>query len=404
MSLLILVSFLSFVVLGLADGMLGVAWPSVSSVMGVSLGSLGTLMLAFTLGYVTTTALIGSLIARAGYRRIMPASALFLAAGGLVFALAPGWWILMLAMLTLGIGGGLLDGGLNAYGAAHFRPRDLNWLHACYGIGATLGPVIMTPLLAAGSGWRLGYGVYVAVALASAGFLVALRRHWIEPWDSPPSAARPTEHGPNTHAPAAGLRLSMVIGLSVVTFFLYTGLEAVTGQWLYSLLTLERGLPVGIAGTIVALYWGGLTAGRVGFGAISERVEPLRILRIVSVTAILGAVLLIVPGLMGGTPLPATLLSAAGAVILGLSCAPMFPLLIAETPRRVGAGRANHVIGVQIAAANLGAVGLISATGWGVELRSLSVIPWSVLGITTALVLAHEAVVAISGTGAGSSV
>ena len=48
---------------------------------------------------------------------------------------------------------------------------------------------------------------------------------------------------------------------------------------------------------------------------------------------------------------------------LGLLLAPIFPLLIAETPARVGPRHSAHAIGFQVAAATLGAGTLPAAAG-----------------------------------------
>ena len=51
------------------------------------------------------------------------------------------------------------------YVALHHSPRLLNWLHACFGIGAATGPAIMTAVLQAGHSWRLGYAIVGSVQL-----------------------------------------------------------------------------------------------------------------------------------------------------------------------------------------------------------------------------------------------
>jgi len=54
-------------------------------------------------------------------------------------------------------------------------PRRMNWLHASFGIGATLGPLVMTAILKHGLSWRWGYGL--AACLFAATTLIFLRTH-----------------------------------------------------------------------------------------------------------------------------------------------------------------------------------------------------------------------------------
>jgi len=46
------------------------------------------------------------------------------------------------------------------------------------------------------------------------------------------------------------------VWLGTLVFFFYAGVETVTAQWSYSLLTLGRGVPETAAGLFVTLYWG----------------------------------------------------------------------------------------------------------------------------------------------------
>ncbi len=374
--LLVIVSFVSFIALGLPDGSLGVAWPSMSSSFGVRLGSLGVLLGGFTAGYVTTTALIGVLISRFGFGVVMTASAAFLTAGTAGIVLFPAWGAALLCMVCVGTGSGLLDGGLNAYGAAHFRPRDLNWLHAFYGIGAAVGPAIMTPMIVTGQGWQKGYVVLAVVSGLITILFVAVRSHW---------KSTPAE----TSLTASTGTMGLIGAGSVLLFFLYTGMEVVAGQWAFTYFTMDRGFDAAAAGSWVGMYWAALTTGRILFGWISERLRPTLILRGTMVTAGIGIALLLLPG-------GRNVAGPVGLGLLGFSLAPMFPLLIGETPRRIGTARANHLIGFQIAAANIGAVTLVSLVGIGIEHIGLGVVPWALAASFVLFVALHEALLAVS--------
>ncbi|MFW5827572.1 MAG: MFS transporter, partial [Alkalispirochaeta sp.] len=185
---------------------------------------------------------------------------------------------------------------------------------------------------------------------------------------------------PSERVPPGRLR---IIGVgSVAIFFLYTGLEVVAGQWAFSLFTIERGMSATRAGTWVGLYWAALTVGRIVFGWVSERVATVIILRGALGGAVVGTLLLF--------PSPVTILAPVGLALLGFSLAPIFPLLIGETPRRIGARRANHLIGFQIAAANIGAVSFIAAVGVAVEAINLEVVPWALAIVLILFIVIHE--------------
>ena len=109
------------------------------------------------------------------------------------------------------------------------------------------------------------------------------------------------------------------------------------------------------AGVAASAYWGSIFAGRLAFGALAPHVAPSTLLRLGMAGAPLAALAVcLTRGGAGGF---------AGLFALGLLLAPIFPLLIAETPARVGERHAAHAIGFQISAATLGAGALPALAG-----------------------------------------
>src|SRR5207253_3671140 len=79
---------------------------------------------------------------------------------------------------VIGLASGAIDASLNGWAARHLPVRHVNWLHACWGVGATAGPAMMTAVLAHGASYQLGY-VLLACALAAMGVAFATtRRAW----------------------------------------------------------------------------------------------------------------------------------------------------------------------------------------------------------------------------------
>jgi MFS family permease len=185
--LLTALAFAGFVSLGLPDGVPGVAWPSVRATFGLAISQLGLLLAVSAVGYLLASFNAGSLVARLGVGGLLFASSVVIVVGLLGYAAAPSWAVMVACGLFAGLGAGAIDAGLNAYAAHHFTPRVVTWLHACYGVGATLGPLTMTAVLARGLSWRAGYAVLAAALSAMAvGFF--LTRRW---WESTSGANEP---------------------------------------------------------------------------------------------------------------------------------------------------------------------------------------------------------------------
>lgn len=387
--LLAALAFAAFISLGLPDGLLGVAWPSIRRTFGLPLSQLGPLLALIMTGYLVSSFLSGALVARGGVGRLLLWSNLIVVVSCTGYALAPHWPVMLACGLLAGLGAGAIDAGINAYAAVHFAPRVVSWLHGSWGLGAALGPFVMTTVLATGLVWRWGYGL-VAIALLLMALAFARTRHW---WDDVAVAAGAA---PAVVPPAmAGMAQTLArpaVWLHLAFFFLYTGLEASTGQWAYSILTEGRGMAPTQAGIWVGLYWGSLTAGRFACGVIAPRVSTDALLRVCTIVAPVGAALL----WLGQGPM-----ALGGLAMVGFVLAPIFPLTISATPGRLGRGYATHAVGFQVAAACVGGAALPAAGGVIARWLGLEAITTFQFAVAVVLLLLHEAVLAMARRGAG---
>ena len=375
------IALVAFVALGLPDGMLGVAWPSMRTTFGQPLAALGVVLLGLTCGYLTGSAASGFVEARLGTAAVLAAGFSASACAMVAFAAAPAWPLFVGGALVLGLGAGSVDAGANAYVALEHGVRPLNLLHACYGVGAAAGPAVMTALLIAGAVWRLAYVGMVAAEVALLAAVAVTWRSWSRIRHSSAPNRRP------------GVRVPMaLVGVSLAMFFVYTAVEVGAGQWSYTFLTHARAAPIQAAGLAVSGFWAGLTLGRLAAAAAGGRLGPLGLLH-ASVAVTVAALALYWWGHWLPVELPA--LAAAG---FGLG--PIFPALVALTPARVGEAAASRVVGLQIAAASAG--GSLGPAGIGLVLQGggpALLTPCLVAGaaVLTALHLATSLVVRESG-------
>src|SRR4029079_17559694 len=133
--LIIALAFVAFVSLGLPDGVLGVAWPSVRATFNRPVSHLGVLLAASTRGYLFSSFLGGQFVRAVGVGVLLLASSLLVAIALAGISLAPTWRAMVVFAVFGGLGGGAIDAGINAFAASRFSARVVNWLHACWGIG-----------------------------------------------------------------------------------------------------------------------------------------------------------------------------------------------------------------------------------------------------------------------------
>ncbi len=376
--LLLGLSYVGFLSLGLPDGLFGVAWPSIRGRFGLELDALGPLLVATTAGYVFASFSSGRLLAHRNLGAVLAASR-FAAAGSLLgYALAPAWSVLVGFGLFAGVGAGLLDAALNTYVATHHSARTLNWVHACYGVGAAGGPALMTAVLLAGHPWQRGYWMVAIGQLVLALSFVATRSLWprIASRASTPDA-KPASGRATLALPAAWLGMA--------AFFLAVGIEQSAGTWAYSFLTEARGVGVAAAGTWSTLFWVALTAGRVVFGLVANRIR---------IDALMRSALLAISAacaLVAFDPFPMS--GEIGLLGIGFATGPIFPLLIATTPARFGGGHAANGVGFQIGAASLAQALIPWLIGGAAQRSSLEVLGPILFGLSLVLLALHELLV-----------
>lgn len=342
---LLAIALAAFVMLGLVDAAVGVAWPTLQATFDRSVSDLGLLLAMGSLGYLSTSVGFGWLHSRLGTGNLLGIGGGLIALALVGIAGAPTWIVVAASSVLLGVGGGLVDTGMNAHAALAFDIRSMNLLHACFGVGATLGPVVITVSLTTSGAWRAGYGFLAVLQLAIAVLVWSRRHRWAgeEPDLSP-------------EAPVVSHRLRQTLLIS--SFVIYTGVEVAAGQWSFTVLTESRGMGTAAAGAWVAAYWGGLTAGRFLFGVLGDRMSPSLTLDSSVVVSVVGiGVFWLDPAGWGMVGLP----------VAGLGLAAVFPTLVSLTPMRLGRDRSTRAVGFQLAGATIGAssipwlLGLIGA-------------------------------------------
>lgn len=352
------IAFMLFVILGLPDGLLGLAWPSIRAEFGLTQDAIGGFLLAGTLGFLLTSFNGGLLLDRLGAGGMTLLAALLRGGAFVAILAAPSWPAVIACNFVAGMGTGMLDAGVNTYLSGYGSTRLLSWLHACFGIGATLGPLLMGRLFDLGLGWQWGYGVGGAAQIAVAMLVLATLAHWrMAPHPDHDDGAFDSNDrngGSSGNAgsgsrrglsPLMTLRL-LPVWFSIAIFAVYAGIEVGAGQWSYTLFTEGRGVSDGVAEVFVSLYWGSFTVGRILFGGIGERIPTREAMRVSGLGIIAGAALLWLNPAQAG--------QFVGIMLLGFMLAPVFPTLIAATPRRVGPRHAANTIGFQVGAASLG--------------------------------------------------
>ena len=177
---LLLLIYLAFISLGIPDSLFGAAWPAMGEELGTVLSAGGLVTSLISGATIVSSLCSGKILGRFGTGAVTMVSVALTALSLLGFSLAPGFLWLCLLAVPLGLGAGCVDSGLNNYVALHYQSRHMSWLHCMWGVGASVGPVIMGRALAAGS-WQSGYRVISLMQIVLTAILLFSLPLWKRP-------------------------------------------------------------------------------------------------------------------------------------------------------------------------------------------------------------------------------
>ncbi len=316
-------AFFAFILIGLNDGALGVLIPSLRTYYGVDKATIGLLFLFQTIGYLIAAFNSGLLVERLGNRRFLMLGVASFLLGVVALSLMLPFKVILIMMLPLGFGIAIIDAGLNTYIAS--MPRNaapLNYLHAFYGTGALLGPVVASAFLAIRWGWNSVYILWIGMSLILLiGLKLVFKGQNISPQED--VATRP-----KSNVLVAALR-EPVVWIAALFLLIYVGAEVSVGSWSYSFLTEERHVSILLAGWMVSGYWIGLTLGRLTLAKVTLWVGSERLIQ-----GCLGGVVI---GLLLVWLVPVYAVSAVGLGLIGFSFGPIYPTAIALISNKVAA-------------------------------------------------------------------
>ena len=366
--LLLGIIYLGYISLGLPDKILDAAWIPMSDAFSVPLRYGGFISAVLALCSSVSASASGLILRRIGTGRLLAVCGAVTGLSLVGCGFSPVFAVLLAFAVPLGFGQGAIDTGMNFYVSKHYSSRDMSWLHCCWGVGATLGPLIASVFLQSTGSWRSAYFVIGSIQVLLAVFFCST----IGLWDR----ARRDEETEDREAAATSsmdrlegkCKFSLDFWLCVLIFFVYCGIEAGAGLWGCAFLTRARGMSLNTAQYVVTAYWAMLTAGRFLLGFTADRLGN----RLLSTVA--GAGVLLAAGLL---LVPATgFLPSAALLLAGFSLAPVYPCLMHEATRRgFNDATAAALTGLQGAASMIGIMVVPPLIGYAGDLISMEALP-----------------------------
>lgn len=378
-SLLLAIIYLAFISLGLPDSLLGSAWPTMYAEFAVPVSYAGIISMIIAAGTIVSSLQSDRLTRRFGTAKVTAFSVAMTAAALLGFSFSHSFGMLCLWAVPYGLGAGGVDASLNNYVAIHYESRHMSWLHCMWGVGASVGPYIMSFALTQGKNWNSGYRYIGIIQIVLSAVLFISIPLWKK--NGTTVQEDPDEKG-------AALSLKQIIAIPgakeiMICFFGYCALEQTTGLWASSYLVLHRGISAETAASFASLFYVGITAGRAASGFLTMKFSDTQMIRMGQGLIALGVFILLIPFHRDFFPL-------LGLILIGLGCAPIYPCIIHSTPEHFGADKSQAVIGVQMASAYVGTCLMPPVFGLLANHISITLFPVFLLVILILMFVMHE--------------
>ncbi|MBR5203286.1 MAG: MFS transporter [Clostridia bacterium] len=368
MLFILVVIYIVFISLGLPDSLFGAAWPVVHKDFGIeeSFASLYGIITGVCVGGVSFIA--GKVIRKFGTPLVTFVSTLLTVLGLFIMSVSPNIVVMMLGAVVLGYGAGVIDTALNNFVSLHYKAQHMNWLHAFWGVGVTISPLILSFFLSDEAGsWRIGYRVIALLQLSIAVIIAISLKRWRTVKESDELEDTSNENKKSF------IELFKIKGVltSLLSQGLYCSMEFLIGTWGASFLVHIHVLEPAEAAKWISLYFCGITVGRIISGFISIKASDNTMIRLGIITSFVGIVLL---------ALPLGKISLLGLLLIGIGFGPIFPSILHSVPDRFGKEYSADITGFHMG----GAYGI----GFAVQLIFGFIATATTFNITTFVLIA----------------
>lgn len=381
-TLLLLVIYLVFISLGLPDSLIGSTWPAISKTLEISEDLQGILTASISVCTIISAFLTPKLLPKIKEKGIVLISILLTAVGLILISFSQNFYLLILSCIPLGIGAGAIDTTLNNYVAINYKSIHLNWLHAFWGVGASISPFICAIFLTDLNGWR-NAALVLAIIQFSIWFISLLSAPLWKICELKRDLDINKEENKEKNGFLKTIKYPGVL-YSIIAFFAYIAIESTSQQWFSSMVVFDMGVKESLASSWTSLFFIGITVGRLLSGLISLKINDKNMIRIGESVLFIGIILLTFKFNVYIMP--------AAIFLIGFGCAPIYPSIIHATPTRFGEKMSPFVMAIQVGCAYIANITFSPLFGVIGKATTFLILPYVLLFILIILVLGNELV------------
>ncbi|KAH6695079.1 major facilitator superfamily domain-containing protein [Plectosphaerella plurivora] len=314
--------FWSLMVTGANDAAYGALLPYLQEYYKLDYLVVSLIFLSPFVGYIIAASMNNFLHLRFGQRGIGIICGAAHIAAYLIISQHPPYPVLVVAYVIAGFGNGIGDAAWNAWVGNLARANELlGFLHAFYGVGGTISPLIATAMITQlGLQWYHFY--YVLLAISVVELVACTWSFWANNATSYRESISHTDAGTkgalrSSLFTAPYARVTWVCSAFLVC---YVGCEVSLGGWLVQFMIRVRDAAPFDAGMTSVGFWLGLTLGRATLGFVTPRIGvKIAVSAYLTLTMGLQLIFWLVPQFY---------VSAVAVALQGYFLGPLFPAIV----------------------------------------------------------------------------
>ncbi|MDD7622325.1 MAG: MFS transporter [Candidatus Onthovivens sp.] len=387
---LLIVIYLIFISLGLPDSFIGSCWPTISEYFKISRDFQGIFSLIVSFFTIASSFLTIKLTKYLKNYGVIAISIGLTISGLIIIGFSDNYYLLLLAAIPLGFGGGAIDSILNSYVSLHYKAIHLNFLHAFWGIGAFISPLIIGSFIVDPRGFKDAAFVLSIIQTTILIITLSTLVLWVKVDKIYNIDSRNTTNSENNQENIGFFNTFKLRGVifACITFFSYIAIESLAYSWFTSLCVFGMNIDNDIASKYLSLFYIAISLGRVISGLLSIKIKDKNLIRIGEGILLIGIILLTFKFNFVFMPI--------ALFIIGLGCGPIYPSIVHSTVDKFTSKYSSAVMSIQIGFAYMANISVAPLFGILGNATTFLILPYIMLIFFVILVSGNEIVLKLT--------
>lgn len=387
---LLIVIYLIFISLGLPDSFIGSCWPTISEYFKISRDFQGIFSFIVSFFTITSSFLTIKLTKYLKNYGVIAISIGLTITGLIIIGFSDNYYLLLLAAIPLGFGGGAIDSILNSYVSLHYKAIHLNFLHAFWGIGAFISPLIIGSFIVDPRGFKDAAFVLSIIQTTILIITLSTLVLWVKVDKIYNIDSRNVTNSENSQENIGFFNTFKLRGVifACITFFSYIAIESLAYSWFTSLCVFGMNIDNDIASKYLSLFYIAISLGRVISGLLSIKIKDKNLIRIGEGILLIGIILLTFKFNFVFMPI--------ALFIIGLGCGPIYPSIVHSTVDKFTSKYSSAVMSIQIGFAYMANISVAPLFGILGNATTFLILPYIMLTFFVILVSGNEIVLKLT--------